>query len=205
MKTLFITVSIVAAVYLAVQTLMQSNMVKMFSDTVFVKSESAQKNAFVKPVLSAAPSVIKADNGTIETHTDSNLALTKNLEDENKRLVSRIEKLEKNVIELTNKLSKDALSPLNETQASLLVSNSNSSKNKVVYQSASKEPKLALTAAAKPIGLQEKPMKETLVKTNPLAGEQSKQKQQQKRLQQQAVLRELANKLELTALSSLTN
>lgn len=177
MKTLFIIVSIVAIAYLALQTKTVKTMLhKAASYTAEELSQLKNDDA-------------EASEASINTKLNEEWAtvskLAKKTSDENKILVARVNNLENDVATLETVVT--GLSPL------------------LINNKAIDEPVISAKKIAKETQVES--IQAEVSSTITDSSEQSAQinTQQQKRMQQQAILRDLAQKMELAALSSLSN
>jgi hypothetical protein len=190
MKRLFIVISLIAMAYLAMQT----NTVKSAVNNIFIKASHANKSDIDIP--KADPQL--KNSALIEQLT----ALSTQTVDENRTLNTRVKRLEGSVAILENKLVEQLSGQLQSTKQ--LQANSQivqPAAKAVVANSVYTEGRAQDKSLSKPVN---DPSTAAIVATIIHAPEISKN-EQQKRIKQQAILRALSQKMELAALSGLSN
>ncbi|MFT5281719.1 MAG: hypothetical protein ACJA0G_000965 [Kangiellaceae bacterium] len=190
MKRLFIVISLIAMAYLAMQT----NTVKSAVNNIFIKASHANKSDIDIP--KADPQL--KNSALIEQLT----ALSTQTVDENRTLNTRVKRLEGSVAILENKLVEQLSGQLQSTKQ--LQANSQivqPAAKAVVANRVYTEGRAQDKSLSKPVN---DPSTAAIVATIIHAPEISKN-EQQKRIKQQAILRALSQKMELAALSGLSN
>jgi hypothetical protein len=190
MKRLFIVISLIAMAYLAMQT----NTVKSAVNNIFIKASHANKSDIDIP--KADPQL--KNSALIEQLT----ALSTQTVDENRTLNTRVKRLEGSVAILENKLVEQLSGQLQSTKQ--LQANSQivqPAAKAVVANRFYTEGRAQDKSLSKPVN---DPLTAAIVATIIHAPEISKN-EQQKRIKQQAILRALSQKMELAALSGLSN
>ncbi|MFT4654001.1 MAG: hypothetical protein ACI82S_001656 [Patiriisocius sp.] len=190
MKRLFIVISLIAMAYLAMQT----NTVKSAVNNIFIKASHANKSDIDIP--KADPQL--KNSALIEQLT----ALSTQTVDENRTLNTRVKRLEGSVAILENKLVEQLSGQLQSTKQ--LQANSQivqPAAKAVVANRFYTEGRAQDKSLSKPVN---DPSTAAIVATIIHAPEISKN-EQQKRIKQQAILRALSQKMELAALSGLSN
>lgn len=185
MKTLFMIVSILAFSYLALQTSFVKSYLVSFTQTFDFNSPNNQ-----------------LENNTNKAFITKINALEKQSASDREMYTQRITELENNVKALKQKQS-DTIAIKSDQQ--VLLANTQLKNADLHHSSAlsSKEDKISLLAQK----LKEEgtAIDRSNLKSASLQASEAQISQQQKRLQQQAVLRSLSQKMELAALNSLTN
>jgi hypothetical protein len=190
MKTLFIAISLAAIAYLALQTdtvrtAVSSLITKVSEDNQQPRMEEEQDR------------IIPSDAALIKQLT----ALSTQTSNENKTLIARVDQLEASILTLESKLDKPSLitatRQANDHMLSATIFGDRVNNTKAL--AANQRDGVPLAAHEKVTAFTKQTMA-AIVDAGQVAREE-----QQKRIQQQAILRALSQKMELAALNGLLN